>query len=72
MRVRINGSKTVIRLHHFRYCHKHIKLLFELQAETPSLVLTAQSPSDKCAHVLVSDLLLDAEELRFLNPAEAA
>lgn len=71
MRVRINGSKTVVRLHHFRYCAKHIKLLLGLQAETPSLVLTAESSNDKYSHVLVSDLLLDYEELRFLNPSEA-
>lgn len=44
----------------------------QLQMETPSLVLTAESPSDRAAHILVADLLLDYEELRFLNPAEAA
>lgn len=72
MRIRVNGSKAVVRLHHFRFCSKHIALLMQLQAETPSLVLTAESHLDRYQHILVSDLNLDHEELQFLNPAEAA
>lgn len=72
MRARLVNQKTVVRLAHFRFCSKHIALLMQLQIETPSLVLDAESPTDRHAHILVADLDLNYEELRFLNPAEAA
>jgi len=72
MRVRLQGRKTVVTLRHFRYCSKHIAILMQLQAETPSLELYCESPEARTQIVLVAHLELDHEDLRFLNPSAAA
>lgn len=44
----------------------------QLQMETPSLPLQAESVSGLPVTVIAGRLVLDHEELRFLNPSEAA
>jgi hypothetical protein len=72
MRVRLDGGKVVVKLLHFRYCSKHIALLMQLQLEVPNMVLFTESPSWNPFMVPLHKLDLDHEELRFLNPSEAA
>lgn len=72
MRVRLVDGRTVVKLHHFRYCSKHVALLTQLSAETPSLELKADSNIGMPKFVLAGDLNLDHQELTFLNPADAA
>lgn len=72
MRVRLDDKRTVVRLSHFTYCAKHIALLMQLQIEVPSLAIPAQTIAGTMRTVLVADLVLDHEEIRFLNPADAA
>lgn len=72
MRVRLDGSKMVVRLLDFRYCSKHIALLMQLQIETPSLPLPAEDASGRRINVIPARLMLDHEEMRFLNPSTAA
>lgn len=72
MRVRLDDRRTVVRLQHFRHCAKHVALLMQLQIETPSLPLPATNASGLPMVVIAARLTLDHEELRFLNPADAA
>jgi hypothetical protein len=72
MRVRLDDKRTVVRLHHFRHSAKHIALLMQLQIEVPSLELQADNSSGLPTRVIAARLVLDHEELRFLNPADAA
>lgn len=73
MRVRLNDGRTVVILKdEWRFCSKHVALLMQLQIEVPSLMLRAETTYGIARQVLVSDLNLDHEELRFLNPADAA
>lgn len=68
MRVRLEHRKEVLNLWHFRFTAKHIELLRQLQVETPSLELAVFTADGKRRVVLVGDLNLDHEDLRFLNP----
>lgn len=71
MRVRYNGRKAVVKLRHFRHTPKHIAILMQLQAETPDLYLEATRCEDgRDTRVRMADLLLDYDDLRFLNPLE--
>ena len=72
MRCRLHDGRTVVKLRDFRFCAKHIALLTQLAAEAPNIELKADSNIGMPKFVLVADLNLDLEELRFLNPAEAA
>jgi hypothetical protein len=72
MRVRLNDGRTVVKLHHFRFCAKHVALLMQLTMEAPSLELKADSNIGMPKFVLAGDLNLDHMELTFLNPADAA
>lgn len=72
MRVRLHGGKIVVKLLHFNFCSKHVALLMQLQLEVPNLVLFTDSPSWNPVMVPLHKLDLDHEELRFLNPLEAA
>lgn len=69
MRCRLTDGRTVVYVWHFKHTSKCIALLMQLQVETPSLELVADGPDNRRRVVLVSDLNLDHEELRFLNPA---
>lgn len=64
MRVRILNTKSVVTIKYWSFSSKHVALLMQLQAEVPSLPL----PIEPIGSVLVSDLDLSHEELRFLNP----
>lgn len=72
MRVRLNGSKTVVTLKHFRYCHQHRELLVAIQRDVENLELVITTSDGARAVVPAFRLNLDQEELRFLNPSEAA
>lgn len=71
MRVRLDDRRTVVRLYHFTHCAKHIALLMQLQIETPSLELKGDNASGLPTVVIAARLVLDHEELRFLNPIAA-
>ena len=72
MRCRLTDGRTVVYVWHFKHTSKCIALLMQLQVETPSLELVVDGPDNRRRIVLVSDLNLDHEELRFLNPVDVA
>lgn len=72
MRCRLNDGRTVVHIWHFKHTTKCMALLMQLQVETPSLELVVDGPDNRRRIVLVSDLNLDHEELRFLNPVDVA
>lgn len=72
MRCRLTSDKRVVALAHWRFCSKHIVLLKALQFEVPNLQLLATAPNGSSIVVPAFSLNLEDEELRFLNPLEAA
>lgn len=72
MRVRLTGNRDVITLKHFRYSNAHRELLALMQREVENLELVATTARGATIRVPIFRLNLDYEELRFLNPSEAA
>jgi hypothetical protein len=71
MRVLLTDGKTVVTLKHFRYSARHRELLRLIQCEVENLELLAVGPNGPCV-IAAFRLNLDSEELRLLNPSEAA